>query len=354
MPPLNRRTRLTTFVAAGLLALGTLAACGNEPEQAPAGAPGPVAAPVEPNALPATVEHKFGTTQITEEPKRVLAYGYTDQDVLLALGIVPIATTKWLGKHPGEIGPWATPKLNGAPLPEVLEATDGPPMEKIAQLDPDLIVAQYAGLTEDQFRKLSEIAPVVAQPKGVPDYGINWQDSTRTIARAVGRPAAGERLVGEVEGKLTQVKQQHPEFAGKTGLMATTYQGYFVFGGSDPRNRLLAALGFTMPANLDAAMGDKFGANISPERTDLLNVDAMVWQVSSVAEGQAILAKDALYSGMRVAKEKREILIEEGSDYGSAISFASPLSIPWLLDKLVPQLSAAVDGNPATEVKPVS
>ena len=35
---------------------------------------------------------------------------------------------------------------------------------------------------------------------------------------------------------------------------------------------------------------------------------------------------------------------------GGATSFVSVLSLPYLLDGLVPMLSAAVDGDPATEV----
>lgn len=37
-------------------------------------------------------------------------------------------------------------------------------------------------------------------------------------------------------------------------------------------------------------------------------------------------------------------------DLNGAMSFSSPLSIPYLLDGLVPELSAAVDGDPATAV----
>jgi iron complex transport system substrate-binding protein len=35
---------------------------------------------------------------------------------------------------------------------------------------------------------------------------------------------------------------------------------------------------------------------------------------------------------------------------GAATSFITPLSLPFLLEGLVPMLEAAVDGDPATEV----
>ena len=37
-------------------------------------------------------------------------------------------------------------------------------------------------------------------------------------------------------------------------------------------------------------------------------------------------------------------------ELSGAFSFSSPLSIPFLLDELVPKLAAAVDGDPATAV----
>ena len=66
--------------------------------------------------------------------------------------------------------------------------------EKIAALKPDLILALYAGLTEDDYKTLSQIAPTVAQPGGYVDYGIPWQELTRTVGRIVGRAARTDDL----------------------------------------------------------------------------------------------------------------------------------------------------------------
>ena len=38
----------------------------------------------------------------------------TEQDDLLALGVVPIAITDWFGGEPFGVWPWAPPKLGGA------------------------------------------------------------------------------------------------------------------------------------------------------------------------------------------------------------------------------------------------
>src|SRR5918997_4462349 len=150
------RRPLSLFATAVLL---LLTACGEEES----GGATPAKSAAEPGAFPVTIEHKFGETTITEAPERVVVAGLREQDSLLALGIVPVGTTEWYGKHPGAIFPWAREALGDAPKPEVLDFTDGLEFEKIAGLRPDLIVAVYSGLTKKDYETLSTIAPTIAQ-----------------------------------------------------------------------------------------------------------------------------------------------------------------------------------------------
>ena len=64
---------------------------------------------------------------------------------------------------------------------------------------------------------------------------------------------------------------------------------------------------------------------------------------------RARLAADPDYSRLDVATQRREVYLNEDDTLGKALSFVTPLSIPYLLDGLVPQLAAAVDGDPGTE-----
>ncbi|MEC3981389.1 iron-siderophore ABC transporter substrate-binding protein [Amycolatopsis sp. H20-H5] len=353
LPAARGRVRTAGLLASVLMLAGALAACGSD-----TGAAGTPAAPnagaTDPGAFPATIEHKYGSTTVKAAPQRVVTVGLTEQDALLALGVVPVGVTDWIGDFPGAVGPWAKDKLGTSPVPAVLKDADGPQFEKIAALRPDLIIGLYSALTKEQYDTLSKIAPVIAQPKEYNDYGIPWQEATKTVGKAVGKSAEAAKLIAGVDAKFAQARKDHPEFEGKSALMATIYDGYFVYGSQDPRSRVLTSLGFKLPADLDTIIGDKFGANISAERTDLLDRDALVWLVDTVSGGRATLDKDKLYSALKVSKEKRDVLIENNSTYGSATTFVTVLSLPYQLDRLVPQLAAAVDGNPATEVKPAS
>ena len=340
--PLIRRTAIAS--ATGLLLV--LAACGGnaEPSASSSGA-----APTD--AFPVSIEHKFGTTTIKAEPKRIVVVGLVEQDALLSLGVVPVATTEWFGEKPGAIWPWATAALGSAPKPEVLTDTDGVQFEKVAALRPDLILGVYSGLTKEDYTTLSKIAPTVAQPKDAVDYGVSWQELTRTVGAAVGRKQQAEKVVGDAEAKVAAVKTAHPEFAGKTALMATTYEGYYVYGPQDARGRFLTDLGFTLPDGLAEVTGKEFGANLSRERTDMLDTDVLIWLVDKYDTDKVKVQADPLYSKLKVKTEGRDVYLENEELVGAATSFVTPLSLPFLLDKLIPQIVAAVDGNPATPVQ---
>ncbi|MGW0758953.1 iron-siderophore ABC transporter substrate-binding protein [Streptomyces sp. NPDC002814] len=343
-----RGTRLAAALASALLLFATATACGSDDGSDTAGSE---ATESSSTAFPVTLPHKYGSTTIKSEPKRIVTVGLTDQDAVLALGKVPVGTTEWLGGYKGAIGPWATDKLGSAAAPTVLKDTGtGPQTEKIAALRPDLILAVYGGLTKEQYDTLSKFAPVVAQPKEYNDFGVPWQNQTEIIGKALGQEAEAKDLVAGVEADFKKATDDNPQFAKSSAVMATPYEGIFVFGSQDPRSRLLTDLGFTLPKDLDKVIGDEFGANISKERTDLLDTDAVVWIVSDTAKDKAALRKNSLYADLTVAKEDREVFVKESSDYGNSVSFVSVLSLPYMLERLVPQLAAAVDGETSTKV----
>lgn len=172
--------------------------------------------------------------------------------------------------------------------------------------------------------------------------GVSWQDTTKAVGKIVGRVAEADKLVTDNEALLAKARKDNPKFENATAVVATLWEGYFVYGPDDARSRFLSALGFKLPEKLQEAMGDKFGASISRERMDLLDQSILVWLASNVTETRTTLDKDPLYAGLAVAKDKRDILIEEGADTGSAVSFITVLSIPYLVEHYVPQLAAAV------------
>jgi iron complex transport system substrate-binding protein len=337
--------RLKPFLLILLMACAVaVSACGSDEEPTTSA---PAAGGSDAAAFPVTIDHKYGSTTIKSEPRRVVVAGLREQDSLLALGVVPVATTEWFGKHPGAIFPWAKAKLGSAKVPTVLASTDGLEIEKIAAQRPDLILAVYSGMTEKEYTALSKIAPVVAQPKGKVDYGSSWQEETTITGKAIGRGTEATKLVEQTEKLIADAAAAHPEFKGKTAANVTDYQGIFVYGPQDVRTRTLEDLGFTYPQELRDAFTDEFGGQLSDEKLDAIDVDALVW----FADGDrsaAELKKLGVYSKLDVRKEGRDIFVLTKDRVYEATSFPSVLSMPTLMKELVPRLAAAVDGDPAT------
>ena len=300
-------------------------------------------------AFPVTIEHNYGSTEITAAPERIVTVGLMEQDALLALGIVPIGTTEWFGEYEGAVWPWAQDELGDAEPPTVVGDATSVNFEAITAAEPDLILAIYAGITEEEYATLSAIAPTVAQPADFVDYGVPWEELTRSVGAAVGMPDEADALVADVEAGFEEARAEHPEFDGATAVVATPYEGIYVYGPEDVRGRFLTALGFELPADLVEVTGEEFGGNLSEERADMLDVDAIVWLDGAGVEGLG----GPLYEGFDVHTEGREVFLDSFNDpLGGATSFVTVLSLPYLLEGIVPMLAAAVDGDPATEVLP--
>ena len=338
--------RLTSILAALLCGL-FLAACGSDEEStAPKSQPSGQSQ-TDAGAFPVTIEHKYGSTTIEKQPERVVVVGLRDQDALLALGVVPVATTEWFGKHPGAIFPWAKDELGSAKLPTVLTNTDGIQIEKVAAQRPDLILGVYSGITQKEYDALSKLAPVVAQPKDKVDFGSTWQQEQLTAGKAVGQAEKAQQLVDDTEKLIADTAAKYPQFKGKTAAEITDYQGVFVYGPQDVRTQTLEALGFTYPKALADAFPDEFGGNLSEEKLDAVDVDALVW----LADGDRSvedLKSDPVYSKLNVRKEERDVFILADDRVYEALSFPSVLSMPLLMEELGPRLAAAVDGDPST------
>lgn len=318
---------------AGTAALLGLAACGSgDPE-----ASGDAAAA----GFPVSVDGKFGRVTIPAKPTRVVALGQgPDSDASLALGVVPVAMPKD-PSVPAGIQPWTAAKLPGA-KPELLDVSSGLPFEQIVALRPDLIIATtYYGLAQDHAT-LSKIAPVLAYVTG-PNTD-SWQDCTTRVGRAVGEPARAAQLVTRVEAKIASVRDQHPEFAGKTftfGPVQADGTIYTTNSPSDLSAALLTQLGLRLsPAAAGLPASSTRGkAIVSPERLDLLDADVLILTYISAAR-RAGLEGSELFQRLKAVQDGAYIDLPLSA--ATAMAFPSALSIEYALDIIVPELADAI------------
>ena len=319
---LSRRGFLGAAGAAGLLAA---AACGsNESGKGPAGA--------------VTVKHQFGETTVPSPPKRVVSAGFTEQDNLLAVGVVPIAVTNWWGDQPFAVWPWAQPKL-GAAQPVVLSLTDGLQFDQIATLKPDLIVATNAGLDQDGYKRLSAIAPTIAQTSGQPPFFEPWKAQANAIGQAVFQADQMRSLVAQIDNKFTELGKTNPQFGGKKVLIlqGTFYQDNVIATRKGWRTEFLNQMGIDVPDNIDAFKVDDRAFLPRDQAVEALDAaDALIWKTESDDEEKRLVA-DPMFQRLKATKQNRNLFT--GKDLSGAIAFSSPLSLPVVADQLTPMLS---------------
>lgn len=221
--------------------------------------------------------------------------------------------------------------------------------EQIANLEPDLIVGVWSGMEEDEYKLLAEIAPTIARPAKYDAYGTPWQEHTTILGQVTGKTSEAEEIVDSLESQIAAARSDHPEWEGQTAAVAFfTAEGPGVYPSSDPRSRILTALGFEIPAEFDNIGEGKFTYALSPEDLSPLEVDVVVWVTSTDEEVEQLKAALPTREGLNLVAEGREIFT--GGDLTGAFSHGSPLSIEFTQEDLVPKLEAATDGDPTTSV----
>jgi iron complex transport system substrate-binding protein len=326
-----------------------LAACGSDDEEPTAAGPAETTAAETAPAFPTTVEHRYGSTTIDAEPKRVAIVGLTEQDIALALGVVPIATTEWYGDQPSAVWPWAQDKLGGA-KPTVLSTTDGFQFEKIAKLAPDLIIGTNSGMKKADYDKLSAIAPTIPGVKGATDYFSPWDQQTELVAAALGKPEEGRKLVADVKAAYAEAAEDNPQFEGKTAtfIQNAFYDGKIYAYPEGLSTDFLSYLGFEINPKLKQVKtprGEQVG--LSVERFDLADADVMVFATEQPKDIKA-LEKVPTFEKLEAVKDGRVVYTDP--TLAGALYFESPLSLMYALEKLEPALAAAVKGGAPREM----
>jgi iron complex transport system substrate-binding protein len=322
--------------AAAVAAALTVAACGGDDE------PGGSAARSAAGGFPVTIEHKFGSTTIGAPPERVVTVGYTEQDVVLALGVKPVGTREFLGGYEYRRRPWAQKALGGSqPAPVGAEEID---FERVAAQRPDLIIGVNSGMSESDYDKLSRIAPTVAQSGEFIDFGVPWQEQTLTIGRALGRAQQARRLVDDVERRFAQARERHPELVGASVIMAYGSKGDFgAHSSQDYRLGFFEDLGLESPARVDELAGESFFVDFDEEHFRLLEQDVVV-----MFGRRDDVTADPVFRRLDAVRQERVVYVDLEDQFAGALGFSSPLSLPYLIDEAVPKLASAVDGDPAT------
>lgn len=294
-------------------------------------------------AFPVTVPHAFGETTIDAPPTRVVAWGWATADALVALDVIPVAIPfQAYGGDADGVLPWIREALEqgGHEIPTVLPDSAEPPFEAIAAAAPDLILAPYSGITEQDYALLSEIAPTVAYPEQ--PWATPWRETIRIVATAVGKTAEAEALLADIDARVAAAGAAHPEIAGKTvAVVWPTPDTFYVYKPADPRVQFIEDLGFESAASVTqlGEGGETFYFTLSFEQLDQLTSDVLVVYADTQAGIDEFLASDAAALMPQVASGGVAAVV--GQEFIASVSPPTALSLTWGLDEYVEIVAAA-------------
>ncbi|WP_104163609.1 iron-siderophore ABC transporter substrate-binding protein [Cryobacterium sp. N22] len=337
-----RASTLIAFSAAAVLTLG-LAGCSTSPAA-------DTAAAASGDFTPVTIEHAFGETVIEAKPERVATVNWANQEVPLALGVVPVgmAAATWGDDDADGLLPWVKEKLDelGGETPVLFDETDGIDFEAVADTKPDVILAAYSGLTQEDYDTLSAIAPVVAYPETA--WGTSWRDMISQNAAGMGMAAEGDELIAELETEIAATAAKYPSLEGKTAMFLThvdeaDLSEVSFYTTHDTRTMFFDDLGMVSAPSIIKASDatDKYSLTVSAEQSDAFSdVDIIV--TYGGADLVATLEGDPLLSQIPAVANKSIVNLSGDGPMGTAAN-PTPLSISYILDDYAALLAAAAD-----------
>lgn len=298
------------------------------------------------DVFPVTIEHALGTTVIEAKPQRVVTWGWSAQDVVIDLGIAPVGMPFYAyGGGDDGVLPWTEEAIaaNGMAMPLVLPNAGQLPVEAMAALQPDLILAPYSGLTEDEYAILSNIAPVVAYPEK--PWFISWQEVVRVTGQALGESEKAKALIADTEAWLAAQTAPYPEMQGLVfaNFINRNDGQVSVRNAGDPRVELFADLGMVPAGKPDLADGepDAFFYLLSYENFDRIPAEVLVSFFDNEEAASAFFGMDLIQLSPLVQKGAFTRLV--GEDLTMAVSGAiTPLSLHWGFPKVVEDIGRAV------------
>lgn len=306
----------------------------------------PAGRPALAEAFPVRIEHALGTTVVPQKPERIAAVGWSNHEVPLALGVVPVGFAKVnFGDDNGNgVFPWVEARLAelGAEMPALFDEGDGVDFEAVAATNPDLILAAYSGISQSDYDTLSKIAPVVAYTVG--PWAITWRETIRLNAAAMGRAAGGEALIARIEGRIAEAVARHPEIKGKRAMFITHLRARDLsvirfYSANDPRVQFFEDLGMVSPQSVrGATLPGRYSGEISVERIDeFTDVDIAV----TYGNDELLQSLRANPLTARIPVIRNDALVLMNNDPMGTGANPTPLAIEWVLDSYVSRLAKA-------------
>lgn len=158
------------------------------------------------------IEHAMGETEISGTPERVVVLDTGELDSAMTLGVKPVGAVEAI---PGEGLP---AYLEGTQDIELVGTIEQPNLEKIATLEPDLILSSK--LRHEQiYEQLNEIAPTVFTET----TGVTWKENFEVHAKALGRTEEADKVKQDYQDHIDEFQQAMGERLDETRVSVVRF-----------------------------------------------------------------------------------------------------------------------------------
>ncbi|MEM1254626.1 MAG: iron-siderophore ABC transporter substrate-binding protein [Cyanobacteria bacterium P01_H01_bin.21] len=264
------------------------------------------------------ITHTLGTTRVPKVPQRLVALtGTLELEALLVLGVKPFAAAgddREFGRTVWQ--PHLKEQLHGV---EMLPSRRNVNLEKLAALQPDLIIGALVFDIESIYPQLSQIAPTVTLDSSQP-----WQSHLRLVAQVVDKAEQAETWISTFEQRVAALANTYGEKV--TGITYTTgsfrNQRQFHMSTGHELDQMLQQIGFIRPSEHNqigkVQRGSFRRADISLERLDLIDTDLLffysyeyptIQKAHELPEFDQFLKEEPLLRRLRAIENGRAFLV---------------------------------------------
>lgn len=298
--------------------------------------------------FPLSVQHAFGTTTIKTRPSRIVTFGWGADDVLLALGIIPVAMPRYWGVQDG-IFPWAREKL-GDRRPALIGhiAFD---FEEIVMLEPDLILAIRTDIDRHTWRRLQKVAPTIPY-KSTP-RNTNWRETAAMVGEAVGDPGSALALTEKADRYLHDLTQRYPSLKDRSFIFASFFpgaNGLEIYLPGDGRVSILQQIGLRLSEGIQQIHErnpERVEMNVSFELLDTVDADLLIaWYPPG---GRVAAERNPLFQRFGPVQRGAYVPLEDPVAMWIAVA-PSVLSIPYGYGAFVAKLAHALERQRGRQV----
>ncbi|MEV6166713.1 ABC transporter substrate-binding protein [Streptomyces sp. NPDC051954] len=321
----SRRAVLTSAAAVVTGAL-LLTGCGDDGNDSAAGAAG------QESSTRQVTDATGRKVEVPSDPQKVVTLSEPTLDAALALGVEPVGATAGRGQK--GVSTYLADKAKKAEVVATVAEAD---MEKLAALQPDLILLDETTAVKSEVSKLQEIAPTVVTAK----LNEDWKKAFTSTAEALNKTSQAEKILTDLDADVAATKKKLGDNAGAVVSVIRWQNGApsVVGRGVGHVGSTLSTLGLERPTDQQGA-GTGHSEPVSLEKLSTIDGDWLFFgTLGDRADGEKAYAEAKKVPNFSKLKAEQEghVVVVQGSAWNSA---GGPLAARIVLDDVTKALAS--------------